>query len=170
MIKQYGGIFIYIYSDTANIIYNRITDPSDGRSCYPDIIVRHNFKEAAVCDGALYAEAIAMQQKYGTSHCFFISALSESDVDGFARLALSAYNSCLAPPPAPNEKELERLCGDMALSQTMKSAFCQLMRYYALTGDAEEFMRAVRKRYTLPVSSKTEGKKIYEAVRTEILL
>ncbi len=169
MIKQYGKIFVCIYSDAANIIYHRITDPESGRSCYPDIFVRHGFKEAAVRDGALYAEAVAMQKKYGTSRCFFISAVSEEAADGFARVALAACDSCFKTFPSPDEKELERLCADMALSQTMKTSFRQLMRYCALTADAGEFMRTMRERYALPVSSKNEGKKIYEAVRTEIL-
>lgn len=169
MIKEYGGLFFYIYSDSQNIVYNRIVDTATGRSCYPDILVRHGFKEAAVADGRLYADAVSMQQKYGTSNCFFISAVSDDAIDEFAGLVQNAYCSCRTDFPKPDGAELERLCGDLALSQTMKSAFGQLMRYYALTADADELIKRIRGRYSLPVSAKNEGKRIYEAVRNEIL-
>lgn len=169
MIKQYGSIFIYRYSDTANILYNRITDPATGRSCYPDILVRHGFEEAGIEDSALYDSAVSMQRRYGVSNCFFLSAKDESVVDGFAGLTLAAYASCRTRPPMPDGAKLDRLCGALALSQTMRAAFGQLIQYYSLTADAETFMDAIYGRYRLPVRSKAEGKKIYEAIRTEIL-
>ncbi|MCM1267084.1 MAG: hypothetical protein NC302_04190 [Bacteroidales bacterium] len=169
MIREYGGLFFLIYSSTENIIYNKITDPATGRSCYPDILVRHGFREEAVTDGALYADALPMQQKYGTSCCFFLSASNDSFVEAFAELVQSAYSSCAKPSRKPDEAELARLCDDLALSQTMRASFAQLMRYCALIGDPEELMRELRREYSLPVSGKNEGKKIYEAVRAKIL-
>lgn len=169
MIREYGGLFFYIYSDTGNIVYNRITDTVSGRSCYPDILVRHGFEEAAITDGALYEAAVSMQQKYGTSNCFFISVSNDGALEEFVGLVQSAYGSCRNNFTGPDESELERMCGDLALSQTMRASFKQLMQYYALTGDTQRLTESIRERYSLPVSGKNEGKRIYEAIRNEIL-
>lgn len=169
MIKQYGELFFYIHSRGENIIYNRITDPESGRSCYPDILVRHGLREDGIEDAVLYRRAEEMQKIHGTSKCFFMSALNDGIVDAFAALVLSAYGSCRTAPPFPVPEEADGLCGDLALSRTMSIAFKQLLQYYSLTADAGEFIRSVRRRYKLPVNTKSEGKKIYEAVRTEIL-
>ena len=169
MIREYGGLFFYIYSNTGNIVYNRITDTVSGRSCYPDILVRHGFEEAAITDGALYEAAMSMQQKYGTSNCFFLSVLNDGALEEFAGLVQSAYGSCRNNFTGPDESELERMCGDLALSPTMRASFKQLMQYYALTGDTQRLTESIRERYSLPVSGKNEGKRIYEAIRNEIL-
>lgn len=168
MLKQYGDIYIHIQPGSENVLYNSISD-GEGHFCFPDILVRHEFEERAIVDPALYNTAAALQQKYGTACCFFMSACDESAADALAASALSAYASCRTKYALPDSGELDSLCKDLALSQTMRASFVQLMRYYSLTNDVKNLTDEIYSRYELPVRSKAEGKKIYEAVRAKIL-
>lgn len=169
MIKQYDGLYFYIYSYKENVIYNKITDPAGGRSCYPDILIDHGFAESSIEDSVFYTVAVEAQHKYGTAHCFFISAVNDTAVDELADRALSAYNSCSTALTVPDPNAVLRLCEDLRLSLTMRTSLSQLMQYYALTGDVSELIAEVTKRYSLPAGTKLEGKKIYEDIKARIL-
>ena len=41
-------IFFYVTLGNENIIYNSIKDNITGKTCYPDMLIRHNFTESEI--------------------------------------------------------------------------------------------------------------------------
>ncbi len=162
-------IYIRILPSQSNYVVNGIQG-HDG-CCYPDILYRHRLAEQFIESEELYAEAINAQQECGTSRCMFI-AVAQWD-DDVETAVTNFIHSCSFSNPPLNDTEhscYERLSNGLMLSQTMRSSFMQLLIYYkACQGSIEGLITPFFEEYALPVTTKNEGKVIYELIRNTIL-
>ena len=157
-------------NDNNNIIYNAIKDNITGKTCYPDMIIRHNFTESDITDNNMYIIADDAIRRFGSSRCFFVSVCDINSLSGLIASAKAVFD---ASDPVISQKQLQyiRDFGEkLMLSATMMHSFISLMTYYRETGgDIPALLAPFGQEYPLPVSTKTEGKKIYELIRNQIL-
>lgn len=162
-------IFIHV-SNGDNIICNAITDPQTGKSCYPDMLLQHNFKEQTVCDSNLYTIADAAIRRYGSSRCYFIYIKDYELLIEFIGVLKKVFKNNL---PSLTDKDIaliNKFGNDLMLSATMLHSFRNLMTYYAETGgDVYGLLTPFIEEYPLPVTTKQKGKQIYELIRNKVL-
>ncbi len=163
-------IFLYISKGDTNIIYNAIKDSITGKTCYPDMIIRHSFAEREITDNDLYLIADDAIRRFGSSRCFFISVCDFSSLSEFITLVKTIFDTS---HPVISQEQLQYIqnFGEMLmLSATMMHSFVNLMTYHRETGgDIQSLLKPFEHEYILPVSTKKEGKIIYELIRKQIL-
>lgn len=163
-------IYMYIASGTENIIYNAIRDPDTGRACYPDMLIRHNFTEKSISDSMLYTIADDAIRKFGSSRCFFLTVNNYEELVSFIERIKTVFDS---DTPALSENDITFIrdfADKLMLSATMIHSFMNLMTYYRETGgNIYGLLTPFTLEYPLPVSTKNEGKQIYELIRNKIL-
>ena len=74
-------------------------------------------------------------------------------------------NECMLSSERSSEERVEQLAEDMRLSVTMKESMKQLFRFMILEGqDVSEMIDKVYRENDMPVTSKIEGKRIYDGI------
>ena len=163
-------IYFYVSKGTDNIIYNAIKDTVTGKTCYPDMIIRHNFTESEIIDNDIYIIADDAIRRFGSSRCFFVSVNSIEILSDLINSAKSVFDTSA---PVISQEQLQNVkdFGEMLmLSTTMMHSFMNLMTYYHETGgNIQDILTPFMQEYPLPVSNKKEGKIIYELIRKQIL-
>lgn len=163
-------IYIYVSTGDNNLIYNAITDPQTGHSCYPDMLFKHNFTETAILDSNLYIIADAAIKRYGSSRCYFLALHDTNMLLDFIGILREVYGSTLPGLSHENIELIEKFSNDLMLSATMMHSFKTLMTYYAETGgDIPGLLTPFMEEYPMPVTTKQKGKQIYELIRNKIL-
>ena len=160
--------FIHSFPSTENILYHTIINPNTGKACYPDILIRHNFLEKEIADTSLYEIAENAIKEYGSSRCYFVAFKDSDSLSELTKTIDAVYKEQIIPKD--NEETIQNFAADLMLSTTMSAALKTLLIYYGdFIGDLKELVRNYTKEYNLPVSTKNEGKKIYEFIRQRIL-
>ncbi len=163
-----SDIFIYATPGDDNIIYHTIIDPITKKACYPDILIKHDFKEQAIKDSKLYKIAEDAIKEYGSSRCYFITYKDEELYNKLTKRIRSIYEPTLGS--GDNLALIEDLAVSLKLSETMTNSLKTLLTYYGnFVGDLKDFTDKCREEYSLPVTNKNQGKKIYEQIRQQIL-
>lgn len=157
-------ITICIYSHKENIIYNKINNTAGLRPYYPHIFYNHNFAEGEITDNSFYEKAIMMGRLYGNDS-IFMSVKNKEALDEF----LAELCFCVPENALPDISGVDDFASLLGLSATMRASFIQLMYYYGFTHDISQYLSHIKSLYSLPVSTKKEGKIIYEHIRKEIL-
>lgn len=159
--------FLYAIPGDANIIFHSITDPVTQKSCYPDMLFRHNFTEKGIVDSSMYLIAEDAIKQYGSSRTFFITYSSEDALTEFKEFLNKVYTKTVT---RDNKELINKLATMLMLSATMTSSLNTLLSYYGdFVGDLEALVNKYINDYTLPVANKNEGKRIYELIRQQIL-
>ena len=159
--------FIYSFEGDENAVFHTITNPVTGKSCYPDILIKHNFTEKGITDNRLYEIAENAIKEYGSSRCFFVSYNDKKKLDELLDIINSIYYKTTSDNKALLITELAH---KLMLSQAMTASLKTLLTYYGdFVGDLDASVKGWCKKYNLPVSTKNEGKKIYELIRQQIL-
>lgn len=159
--------FIHSFEDDCNAIFHTITNPLTGQSCYPDILIKHNLIEKSIVDTKLYEIAEKAIREYGSSRCYFISYNNTKILNEFLDIVNSLYSQNIFDN---KETLISEFANKLMLSQTMTVSLKTLLTYYGdFVGDLEEAVNDFCIKYNLPVSTKKEGKKIYELIRQQIL-
>lgn len=166
MIKQYEDLFFYVVDNNSDTIYNKISDTGASISLYPDIAFLHLFEEKELVNHRVYEDARRLLREHGSAHCIFLSIMDMDSLDEFANSVCSVYHNLCRQQGLTNDEitVAHKLCEDLSLSATMCNSFMQLLTYYSTIGNVENLIEGIHKHYTLPVSSKSEGKKIYEQI------
>lgn len=164
MILRKADFIFYIVNNISNTIYNKITDPDNGNSVYPDILFEHDFEEAELSDHKIYNEASRLMSEYKSAHCVFLSC-KDSVPEALENAVLSTRAAHSEPF---DETQVRRFCHELSLSVTMESNLKKLFEYYSYHGVVSELISRIYTEFSLPVP-KTEGKKIYEHIRKIIL-
>lgn len=160
--------FIHSFPSTENILYHTIINPDTKKACYPDILIRHTFAEKEIEDASLYEIAEAAIKKYGSSRCYFVAYKDEESLSELIKIIDMIYNEPFTN--TDNEALIQNMAELLMLSATMTASLKTLLTYYGdFVGDLKTFTDECIKEYTLPVSNKNEGKKIYELIRQRIL-
>ncbi len=168
-IESKEDIFIFARSSSRNVFYNEIADPASGKSCYPDMIIKHDLSEVSVFDHELYLTAMDAQKKYGTSKCFFMELTDSSIIYNYTNMIIKA---CSLTELTLSDSDLllvTQMEKDLCLSDTMKNTFVYMMTYYSSENNIQALFNIIRKNYQLPVTTKREGKIIYDRIRAIIL-
>lgn len=146
------------------VIYNKISNEF-GSSCYPDILFRHDFPETEIIDNDLYVTANELIKTYGSSRVLF-AACKECDKEILENIMCTLFSDT----PSQITDDILKFSDDLALSETMKRQFFQLMNYYQqIGGNPQDIFIPFRNEYALPVRNKNEGKRLYELIRNQIL-
>ena len=162
------NFYIYATPGDDNIIYHAIIDPVTTKACYPDILIKHNFKEQAITDHELYLIAENAIKEFGSSRCYFITYSDEKFLKELTERIKSIYKSNVTFDD--NLALIEDFAVSLKLSQTMTNSLKTLLTYYRdFEGDLKAFIDNCKEEYNLPVSNKNQGKKIYEHIRQQIL-
>lgn len=163
-------IFFYVTLGNENIIYNSIKDNITGKTCYPDMLIRHNFTESEITDSDIYIIADDAIRRFGSSHCFFIMVNGIESLSEFVSSVKTIFD-CSNPAISREQLQYVQNFGEMLmLSTTMMHSFINLMTYYYETGgDIQSMLTPFKQEYPLPVANKKEGKIIYELIRKQIL-
>lgn len=169
MLIEKENYAIYIHDDSDNLLYNRIISPNTGRIFYPDILISHSFDESFLVNEEVFRLSEQLSKKYGTSGCFFVSVKDEKELKSFSDRVWQIYSGLHNTISPDLSVMIEKLGDDLKLSFTMRSSLKDLLTYCSQIMDGPEFIRKIYSNYTLPVSQKQEGKKIYERIRKEIL-
>lgn len=168
MIKElYGMAFVHILSKD-KIIYNRITNPDTGKALYPDIVFSHPFIETAIEDSQIYEEYNDLLKRYKSAHCFVVAC----DDQALTNLALNLselYKTTTYNVTTIDEQLFDKVCDQLQLSVTMRSDLRKLFIYQSTRCDVNNYMRKLSQQYVIPVSTKKEGKIIYELIRKDII-
>ena len=160
--------FIHSFPSTENVLYHTIINPDTKKACYPDILIRHNFFEKEIINAKLYEIAEKAIKEYGSSRCYFISYKDDDALLELTKIIDAVYEE--QNISNLNEEIIQNFASDLMLSATMSAAFKTLLIYYGdFVGDLNELVRECTVEYNLPVSTKNEGKKIYELIRQRIL-
>ncbi|MGN0373989.1 MAG: hypothetical protein ACI4EN_00695 [Butyrivibrio sp.] len=163
-------IYVYVREGSDNIIYNSIQDPDSGRICCPDMLIRHDFVEMSIADHDLYILAEDAIRKYGSSRCFFLALKDSNAILPFVHGIKEVFQNELPVITDSDKAYVEDFAAKLMLSSTLSHSFSGLMTYYAETGgDIQGLIEPFIREYPLPVSSKKEGKAIYELIRNKIL-
>lgn len=163
-------IYIYVCNGDDNIIYNTITDPQTGRSCYPDMLLKHNFMEKSVCNSNLYTIADTAIRRYGSSRCYFLALRDTHILLEYIGILKEVFGTSQPKLTDENIELIEKFGNDLLLSATMLHSFRTLMTYYAETGgDIVGLLTPFIEEYPLPVTTKQKGKQIYELIRNKVL-
>lgn len=163
-------IFFYVTPGNENIIYNSIKDNITGKTCYPDMLIKHDFTECEISDNNIYIIADDAIRRFGSSHCFFVMVRNINSLTEFVS-SVKAVFDCSNPAISKEQLQCVHDFGEMLmLSATMMHSFVNLMTYYHETGgDIQSMLNPFKQEYPLPVSNKKEGKIIYELIRKQIL-
>lgn len=160
--------FIHSFPSTENILYHTIINPETKKACYPDILIRHDFLEKEISDGKLYEIAENAIKEYGSSRCYFVAYKDDESLSELTKIINAVYEE--QSISNANEETIQKFASHLMLSTTMSAAFKTLLIYYVdFVGDLNELFRECTMEYNLPVSTKNEGKKIYELIRQRIL-
>ena len=168
MIEQRDNYIFYIYSEDLDCIYNKISS-TDGQSLYPDIIFDHSYPESELVDEKAYEVAAKLLSSNLAHRVVFLSRKNSTVTDEIVHKLNRLEGSLSFEVPDIVRETCDKLSADLSLSVTMQRTLLQLLNYYALNGDLNEFIRTLYTRYTIPVTTKNEGKKIYEYIREFIL-
>lgn len=163
-------IFFHVTQGNENIIYNSIKDNITGKTCYPDMLINHVFIESEIIDKNIYIIADDAIRRFGSSHCFFVTVRDINSLTEFVS-SVKAVFDCSNPAISKEQLQYVQNFGEMLmLSTTMMHSFINLMTYYHETGgDIQSMLTPFKQEYPLPVSTKKEGKIIYELIRKQIL-
>lgn len=165
-----ADIYVYVCSADSNIIYNAITDPQTGCSCYPDMLLKHNFTEQSICSSDLYIIADAAIKRYGSSRCYFLALKDTCMLFEFIDILREVFGNTQPMLSSENIELIEKFGNDLMLSATMLHSFRTLLNYYAETGgDILGLLTPFIEEYPLPVTTKQKGKQIYELIRNKVL-
>lgn len=161
------NIYIYANQGTDNVLYNSIKDTVTGKCCFPDILINHGFTEDSICDKELYLKAESAMKQYGSSNCFFITYKDPESYIDFLKVINNVY------PVTPTEYHdvlINDFGKDMLFSATMMSSLRTLLNYYCVKGgDLINYIGTFSAEHNLPVTTKNEGKELYELLKQEIL-
>ena len=163
-----NSYFIHSFPSTENILYHTIINPDTGKACYPDILIRHNFLEKEIIDAKLYEIAENAIKKHGSSRCYFVAYKDDESLSQLTKIIDAVYEE--QSISNDNEEIIQNFASALMLSTTMRAAFKTLLIYYGdFVGNLNELIKECTEEYNLPVSTKNEGKKIYELIRQRIL-
>lgn len=153
-----------IFSNSDNIIYNKICGTNGSRPIYPHIFFQHDFRECEITDDNYYKSCLNTRNSDG-AQCIFLSVKNESSLNEF--LAKLCFYTQYVPN---NYREIiDEFAALLRLSTAMTASFRQIMEYYAINNNVRAYLDEQKKLYALPVTSKYEGKKIYELIRKDII-
>ncbi len=166
MIKKYGSMVFYIAGWDSDVIYNKITDTQENISLYPDIFYTHPFAEKEIVNHQVYLDAVKLLREHGSAHCVFLSVTDSQKLDVFASSVNNVLRNIMPCGGLSSDvpASVQKLCSDLRLSATMTSSLIRLYTYYSTIGNTEALTEYIYNRYPLPVSSKKEGKAIYEDI------
>lgn len=165
-----GNFFFYPEYGSENIIYNKITNPETGDSCYPDILYNHPYRESEKSDCRLYEIISDAISEYGSSLVVAGCFTSPEESSGFKNYLEDFFPENTDVFTKEELDSIEKMCHDLMLSTTMVHSFYGLMSYYKTTGFSPlDLITPFADEYPLPVQNKNEGKKIYELIRNKIL-
>ena len=174
-------------------LVNRIIDDMTKKEYYPDIVYNPGVREKTLCtvvtpgyfgdcltdmEGAgIYA---AGEKFFSADRMIFVKAVSDvgstenvtRELIGKCTAALLKAtegmiekNECMLSSERSPEERVEQLAEDMRLSVTMKESMKQLFRFMILEGqDVSEMIDKVYRENDMPVTSKIEGKRIYDGI------
>ncbi len=171
MIKQNKDFIFYVVDQDSDTIYNKISDTTQSISLYPDIAFTHPFQEKELINHQVYNDARSLLRQHGSAHCIFLSVTDIGALDDFSDAVISSCQNVYghAEPDGGMIESVQKLCDLLSLSATMRNSFIQLFTYYSTIGDVSKLIEHIYSSYTLPVSTKNEGKKIYDDIYRYII-
>lgn len=132
---------------------NKIIEQATGKTFYPDILYRHDFREETIVTGML---------PWNSQDVFyhFIKKLQ----------MITAYESRQAEGPVQQEEALiAKLCTDLHCSKVMRDSLRQHIHYLSLAGS--DYVSAIQDMYReglLPCKDKREGKLRFEELKRRL--
>lgn len=161
--EPFGDIFINLVKEENTYLINKIS--SENRDFYPDVIIKHNFKEKALNSDEISVIYQTSSNFFKQHENIFINYNENSSEEILDFIKSINFNEEI--PPRDFTKEIQIISSNLKFSKSMELELKQLLEYFNLKSDkVDEILES----YLGIVSeNKKEGKIYLEEIKKRII-